>query len=65
MKTPGRQKSKPKAKLTDADRHARFVDTAREIGASENSTDFEKAFSKITSTPSVRRSRRNAPPTSS
>ena len=49
MKMHGRQKSKPKTKLTDAERHARFVDTARKIGASEDPTDFEKAFKNVAS----------------
>jgi hypothetical protein len=45
---------KPKAKrkivskLTDAERHARFVETARKVGASEESADFDKAFKKVT-----------------
>ena len=38
----------PKLPLkTDAERHARFVETAREVGASEDPKDFEKAFSDI------------------
>ncbi len=40
---------KPTPKLTDAERHARFKDMAREVGASENPADFEKAFKGITS----------------
>lgn len=38
----------PKPKLTDEQRHARFVETAREVGASEDPKDFEKAFRAIT-----------------
>jgi hypothetical protein len=61
-----RKKPKPKkAKLTDADRHARFVNTVRKIGASEDPEEFEKAFERVTSRPSDRRSRRNDPPASS
>ena len=43
-------KSKPKAKpkLSDAERHKRFVETAKEVGASEDPKDFDKAFKKIT-----------------
>jgi hypothetical protein len=42
------KKSKPKIpKLTDAERHARFVETARKIGASEDPKDFEKAFKMV------------------
>jgi len=35
------------AKLTDEQRHARFVETARKIGASDDPSDFEKAFKKV------------------
>ena len=38
---------KPKPKLTDAERHARFVETARKVGASEDPKDFEEAFKKV------------------
>jgi hypothetical protein len=38
---------KPKPKLTDAERHKRFVDMAREVEASEDPKDFEKAFKKV------------------
>lgn len=41
-------KPKPKPKLTDADRHKRFVKTAREIDASEDPKDFDKAFKAVT-----------------
>lgn len=37
-----------KPKLTDAERHKRFIDMAREVGASENPKDFDKAFKKVT-----------------
>ena len=33
-----------KPKLTDAERHKRFVATAKKVGASEKSEDFDKAF---------------------
>jgi hypothetical protein len=36
-----------KSKLTDAERHKRFVEMARELGASEDPKDFEKAFKRI------------------
>ena len=43
-------KAKPKApKLTDAERHRRFVDMANEVGASNDEEAFEKAFKKIVS----------------
>ena len=42
---------KPKAKrlpkLTDAERHERFVETAHEVEASEDAKDFDKAFDMI------------------
>jgi hypothetical protein len=39
---------KPKGKqFTDAERHKRFVDMAKEVEASEDPKDFEKAFDKI------------------
>ena len=43
-------KPKPKAKpkLTDAERHKRFVETAKEVQASEDPKDFDKAFKKVT-----------------
>ena len=40
-------KRKPKAKLSDAERHKRFVAMAREVGASDDPKDFEKAFKKV------------------
>jgi hypothetical protein len=42
---PRKPTSKPK--LTDAERHKRFVEMAREVGASEDSKDFDKAFKKV------------------
>ena len=41
---------KPKStepKLTDDERHQRFKDMAREVGASERPEDFDKAFARI------------------
>ena len=34
-------------KLTDAERHERFVETAKKIEASENIDDFDKAFRSL------------------
>ena len=42
-------KSVRKPKLTDAERHKRFVETAREVGASEDPKAFDKAFGKVAS----------------
>jgi hypothetical protein len=39
---------KPKLpKLTDAERHKRFVETATKVGASDKSEDFDKAFESL------------------
>jgi hypothetical protein len=43
--------TKPKPKLTDAERHARFVEMAREVEASEDPKDFERAFERVTTPP--------------
>jgi hypothetical protein len=42
-------KTSRKPKLTDAERHKRFVAMAREVGASDDPKDFDKAFKKVTS----------------
>jgi hypothetical protein len=40
--------AKPKPKpLTDAERQARFLATAKEVGASEDPEDFDKAFRRV------------------
>jgi hypothetical protein len=46
-----RQPRKPKARLTDAERHKRFVEMAREVGASEDPKAFDKAFRKVVQPP--------------
>ncbi len=43
-----RPKAKPQPKLTDAERHARFVDMAREVGVDESPEAFDRAFGKVT-----------------
>jgi hypothetical protein len=48
--------TKKNPKLADAERHKRFVEMAKEVGASEKPEDFEKAFKTITA-PSAPRSR--------
>jgi hypothetical protein len=52
MRNEERQNSakKPAPKLTDVERHKRFVDMAHEVGASEDPKDFDKAFKKVTET---------------
>lgn len=37
-----------KPKLTDADRHKRFLAMAREVEASESPKAFDKAFKQVT-----------------
>jgi hypothetical protein len=44
-----KRKPSSKLKLTDAERHKRFVEMAREVGASDDPKDFESAFKKVTS----------------
>jgi len=41
------RKSASKPKLTDAQRHARFMAMAREVEASPDAKDFERAFKKV------------------
>ena len=44
-------KLKRKPKPTDAERHKRFVDMARQVGASDDPKAFDKAFKKVTARP--------------
>lgn len=48
------RKAERKPKLTDAERHKRFVEMAREVEASDDPKDFDKAFKKVTSRRDVR-----------
>ena len=41
------QSIKRPPKLTDAERHKRFVDMAKEVEASETEKDFEHAFKRV------------------
>ncbi len=45
MTSKPRTKAKPK--LTDAERHKRFVVMAREVDASESPKAFDKAFRRV------------------
>jgi hypothetical protein len=45
------RKTTQKPKLTDAERHKRFVEMAKEVEASPDPKDFEKAFKKVLSKP--------------
>lgn len=44
---PDKPTHKSKPKLTDAERHKRFLEAAREVGASDDAKDFDRAFKKI------------------
>jgi len=50
MTDPAKPKREPK--LTDAERHARFKEMAREVEASDDPEDFERAFADVTQAPS-------------
>jgi hypothetical protein len=41
------RKPQSKSPLTDEERHARFVETARAVEASEDPKDFEGAFEQL------------------
>ena len=40
-------KPRPKPKLTDAERHKRFVEMAREVEALDDRDAFERAFERV------------------
>ena len=42
-------KGKPKRKVTDKERHKRFVDMAHEVQADESLEAFDRAFRKVVS----------------
>ncbi len=41
-------KTKTKPKLTDAERHKRFVDMAKEVEATDDRSAFDEAFERVT-----------------
>ena len=45
------KKPKKKPKLTDAERHARFVQMAHEVEAATDEDDAEKAFKTVLNSP--------------
>ena len=48
MKIHGKPSDRTKVpKLTDAERHQRFVETAGKVAASERAPDFDRAFAKV------------------
>jgi hypothetical protein len=42
-----KRKPTPKPKLTDAERHARFVETARQVEVDESPGAFDRAFDRL------------------
>jgi len=42
-----KQARKPAPKLTDEDRHKRFLDVAKEVEASDKPEDFDRAFGRV------------------
>jgi hypothetical protein len=47
-KNPKVDRRKPKKpKITDQERHKRFLETAREVGASDDPKDFDQVFTKV------------------
>jgi hypothetical protein len=63
---PMTRKPERKPKLTDAERFKRFHDMAREVEASDDPEDFDKAFTKVVrpdakKKPSQKRASPNSP----
>jgi hypothetical protein len=54
------RKPQSKSKLTDAERHKRFVEMAREIEASEDPQDFDRAFDKVVTPQPDQKTKRRA-----
>lgn len=50
-KTPTNSTPKRKPKISEAERHKRFVDMAREIEADETPEAFEQAFDSVIGAP--------------
>ena len=48
-------KRERKTQLTEAERHKRFVDMARQVGASDDPKALDKAFKNITTEPKRRK----------
>jgi hypothetical protein len=57
------RKPEKKPKLTDAERFKRFRDVARQVDASEDPKDFDRAFDKVVS-PAKRPKRKAVVPSS-
>jgi hypothetical protein len=50
MESHDKNRPPKRPKLTDAERHARFVETARKVGVDESEGAFDRAFDKVTAT---------------
>jgi hypothetical protein len=46
-----RELPKSKPKLTDAERHKRFIAMAKEVGAADDQKALERAFKKVVGPP--------------
>jgi hypothetical protein len=53
MATKQKRKTRRLPKLSDAERHKRFVEMAQEVDASKDPRDFDRAFKKVIS-PKIR-----------
>ena len=54
-----KRERKDKPKLTDAERHERFVDMAHRVEASDDPKDFDRAFDKVIKPPLPNATRRS------
>ena len=45
------KKPPSKSKITDAERHKRFIETAKKVEASEDQKDFDDQFSRVVKPP--------------
>jgi hypothetical protein len=54
---PAKAATKRKSKLTDAERHKRFVAMAREVEADESPKSFDGAFKRVTKKSAIRHSK--------
>lgn len=49
------QKPKPSVKPNDPDEYKRFLETAKEVEASEDARDFDRVFKRVTEPPKAAR----------
>jgi hypothetical protein len=48
-------------KLTDAERYERFLEAAKEVGASESYEDFERVFNKVVAKRKITKATKSRP----